>query len=135
MKNSSLQVVDQQSSKIGFELTAPSTFAQGLDAKANLEDADGRYPDRFSGTIIQPAADRFVGLPAHQRRNHIGVESDHSSKSAGCACSPRNSGIWKSMPRPANRRAIRVPRPPVLRLSSLTALRRMSRTSSSTLRR
>src|SRR6266851_5415159 len=108
----------------------------GLQGKADFHDGDGGDPNGCRRLRVQPLYDGFFRLPAHQGGDDVCIENDHSSKSAGWISICRSSRIsspglsparWKS-------RAISVPSSLLVLPSRLVASRKISRTSSSTLR-
>ena len=78
--------------------------------ESDLEDGNGSGPDGLRRLLIQPCNDVGIGLARHQRRQDVGIENDHSSRSGRRTRQLRNSSIGASSPSPRNRFAMRVPR-------------------------
>ena len=107
---------------------------QNMQSVTNFKDRDGGCPNGCARLLVEPVDNAGVRRVPHERRQNVGIENDHRSKRAGLVWYPRSSGMSSSSPILANSEAISVPRPPAGASCSLTAFRRMSRTSSSMLR-
>src|SRR6185503_20559338 len=105
-----------------------------LKAKPDLKLGYRCRPNGGARLLVQPGNYSRVGCLSHQGREHICVQDNHDSNSAGTMACPRNSGTSDLRPVPTNKLEMSVPSPPLGVSSALTALRRMSRTSSSMLR-
>src|SRR5580693_924346 len=111
-------------------------FRHGVKAETNFHYGDRGDPDGWGRLRVQPFDDGLFGLLAHERGDDVGIENDHASKSGGSISKSRKSGISSPGLRPERRKswAISVPRRLPPRPSCFVASRRISRTSSSTLR-
>ena len=114
-----------------FQQSSPPSGCKKLQPIANFEDGDRRRPDGFRRLRIQPLDHDWIHLPLHECRDHIRVEQDHGSNTAGRTDWPRSSGISSSRPSRWKRAEMRDPSGARAVPSLLTALRRISRTSSS----
>ena len=131
--DSVVEILLHQTNERCFQSLLAFAFREQGDAKARLKQRDTRNPNRLRRLPIEPTHDTFLRLVTHERRDHIRIENDQPS-SAGCGRCPRNSGKSDLSPIWRNRAAMRVPSPAAGRLSSLAALRKISRTSASMLR-
>src|SRR5580693_5036531 len=111
-------------------------FRHGVKAETNFHYGDRGDPDGWGRLRVQPFDDGLFGLLAHERGDDVGIENDHASKSGGSISKSRKSGISSPGLRPERRKswAISVPRRLPPRPSCFVASRRISRTSSSSLR-
>ena len=132
--DSTVEVFFEYRLKRLLQSAPPSSGHEDLQSESNFENGDRCRPDGFGWLGVEPRDHDRIAFAMHERRNHIGIEQNHSSNSAGFAVCPRISGISVSNPIRRKRAAIREPRPERARPSLRTALRRISRISSSVLR-
>lgn len=109
------------------------TRRHDAQSNSNFENRNGCGSDRDPRLFIKPRDHASIGSPEHERRKYVRVQDDHRSNDAGLISYPRSSEIPDSSPALENNEDISVPNPPAWVSSSLTALRRISRISSSML--
>src|SRR5438105_7608546 len=130
-KHAVLEILLDQPRKRRLSLRSPAPDGHDCKTVMNLHYCDGSGPERCPSLTIEPRDDSRIRFGVHQLRHDIGVEDDHQSNLTGLTGYPRSSGIGFSSPMPRNSLTASEPNPPRRRPLSLTASRRMSRTSSS----
>jgi hypothetical protein len=134
IQNPSIQVFVQQLFKGKLKRLTATPARQARQSELGFEKRYAGYPDGLRRLHIQPSNDWKFWPLAHERRDYIGVQYDHYSKSAERAGCPVNSGRSVARPMVVNRVAIREPNLSTGRADSLAAARRICRISSSMLR-
>src|SRR5262249_20330189 len=96
-----LEVLFERPGKGGLQKSSAPSSRQQLQAETDLEDGDRGRPDGFRRQTVEPPNDDRVRLAVHEGRDHVGIEEDHDSKSAGRTGWPRNSEMSSLSPTPA----------------------------------
>ena len=84
-QHAALEVFFQRFGKGLFQKSPPPPGHEEFQAQANLEDRDRGRPDGFRREAVEPRDNDRVRVVAHEGRNHVRVQKDHDSKSAGRA--------------------------------------------------
>ncbi len=134
LQYSPLDTFCQHPRKRTFKLLSLAARRQNLQPEADFKDSNGCQPQRIQPLAIEPCNDGFIGYRVHDRRRDIRVENDHFLNFAGRGFSSRISGISNPDSTSEKYPASLVPAPTSLPGSAITALRRISRASSSMLR-
>ncbi len=129
-QNPVLEILRQQSVDLCAKLTSASPVRQSGDAVHQFGRRHGSQ--QYVGHIqtVDPTSDTRFRCWAHQLRNHVGIQDDHSSRTAARGRSVRPGRSSSTPPVPEKRCRIRVaiPGPPTGRCN---AVRKISRTSDS----
>ena len=135
-KHTTVEIVGEDLCECVFQSAAAATRLQDFESEPDFEDGHGCRPDGLRSLPIQPGQNAIVRLLSDQFRKDIRIEQNHRFSFGGTAGWPRSSAISSPSRSPirAKRAAIRDPKGSRRVDSSFTALRRISRTSSSVLR-
>jgi hypothetical protein len=132
-QDSTIQLALEGFGECAFQSPSAASISENSDPETDFENSDRGCPKRFRRLVIKPSDNGRFGIAAHQRRQDVRVEYDHSGKSAGRAGWPRNSAISSSSSIPVKCALNPEPNGGAV-ISPMTALRSISRTSSSVLR-